>query len=96
MGSPDRQAAEVVWESDTHRVLDSFCDTARKGGDITREDIDAALQAAASRTTNERYVIATGGVPTSWGDELQYMKDKLQACEQSGLWSWGVLIERKS
>lgn len=96
MGSPDRQEDEVVWESDTHKVLGSFCDTARKEGDITPEDIDMAMQATASHPMNNRYVIVTGGVRTDWGDDPEYMRDKLWACEQSGLWSWGVLIERKS
>lgn len=96
MESPDRQEDEVVWESDTHKVLASFCDTVRKRDGITREDIDMALQATASHPMNNRYVIVMGGVRTDWGDSPEYMRIKLQAYEQSGLWSWGVLIERKN
>lgn len=96
MEDVDRQEDEVVWESDTHRVLASFCDTTRKVSGITQEDMDVALQAATSHPMKNKYVIVTGGRRTDWGDAPEYMQAKLLACEQAGLWSWGVLIERKS
>lgn len=98
MGSPEytEDKTDLELESDTHRVLGMFCDKSRKPDGITREDVRQAMQAAASSPTQERYVIVTGGVCTGWGDNEAYMRAKFSAFDQTGLWSWGVLVERKN
>ena len=89
MDTPDRKDDEVVQESYTHLVLDSF-------GDPTPEQLQQALQAAADHPMDHKYIIVTGSVRTDWSNDARYALDKFTACAQTGLWSWGVLIKKQS